>query len=217
MTRDEFCKYHWEYYLMLEKDFLQTERFISFDLGKNYLYDKKGCTNYGNSMCFSNEFIKQYQSICSEIDVILKTICKEINNKSKAKEIKGYTNEVLKKWPGITNQKVAMKDIELIPFMNWSLLPYNSPDWWTPYNNVKHKRIKNYKEANLKNVLNSLAALYILEHYLVKYIGDRDSTYDVPNDISQLFEMVNYKTRKTVVGRNSYLISDEDLDEISND
>lgn len=217
MTRDEFCKYHWEYYLVLEKDFLQTERFISFDLGKNYLYDKKGCTNYGNSMCFSNEFIKQYQSICSEIDVILKTICKEINNKSKAKEIKGYTNEVLKKWPGITNQKVAMKYIELIPFMNWSLQPYNSPDWWTPYNNVKHKRIKNYKEANLKNVLNSLAALYILEHYLVKYIGDRDSTYDVPNDISQLFEMVNYKTRKTVVGRNSYLTSDEELDEIFND
>lgn len=217
MTRDEFCKYHWEYYLVLEKDFLQTERFISFDLGKNYLYDKKGCTNYGNSMCFSNEFIKQYQSICSEIDVILKTICKEINNKSKAKEIKGYTNEVLKKWPGITNQKVAMKDIELIPFMNWSLQPYNSPDWWPPYNNVKHKRIKNYKEANLKNVLNSLAALYILEHYLVKYIGDRDSTYDVPNDISQLFEMVNYKTRKTVVGRNSYLTSDEELDEIFND
>lgn len=217
MTRDEFCKYHWEYYLVLEKDFLQTERFISFDLGKNYLYDKKGCTNYGNSMCFSNEFIKQYQSICSEIDVILKTICKEINNKSKAKEIKGYTNEVLKKWPGITNQKVAMKDIELIPFMNWSLQPYNSPDWWPPYNNVKHKRVKNYKEANLKNVLNSLAALYILEHYLVKYIGDRDSTYDVPNDISQLFEMVNYKTRKTVVGRNSYLTSDEELDEIFND
>ena len=61
MTRDEFCKYHWAYYLVLEKDFLQTERFISFDLGKNYLYDKKGCTNYGNSMCFSNEFIKQYQ------------------------------------------------------------------------------------------------------------------------------------------------------------
>lgn len=124
---------------------------------------------------------------------------------------------MLKKWPGITNQKVAMKDIELIPFMNWSLQPYNSPDWWTPYNNVKHKRIKNYKEANLKNVLNSLAALYILEHYLVKYIGDRDSTYDVPNDISQLFEMVNYKTRKTVVGRNSYLTSDEELDEIFND
>ena len=217
MTRDEFSKYHWEYYLVLEKDFLQTERFISFDLGKNYLYDKKGCTNYGNSMCFSNEFIKQYQSICSEIDVILKTICKEINNKSKAKEIKGYTNEVLKKWPGITNQKVAMKDIELIPFMNWSLQPYNSPDWWPPYNNVKHKRVKNYKEANLKNVLNSLAALYILEHYLVKYIGDRDSTYDVPNDISQLFEMVNYKTRKTVVGRNSYLTSDEELYEIFND
>lgn len=214
MTRDEFCKYHWEYYLVLEKDFLQTERFIAFDLGKNYLYNKNVCTNYGNSMCFSNEFIKQYQSICSEIDVILKTMCKEINNNSKAKKIKEYTNEVLKKWPRITNQKVGMKDIELQPFMNWSLLPYNSPDWWTPYNKVKHKRVTNYKKANLKNVLNSLAALYILEQYLVKYIGDRDKVYDVPNDISQLFEMVNYKTRRTVIGRNSYLVSENDINKI---
>ena len=66
VNRDEFCKYHWEYYLVLEKDFLETERYISFDLGDNYLYDEKmKTTNIGNSMTFSNEYIKQYQNIYS--------------------------------------------------------------------------------------------------------------------------------------------------------
>lgn len=27
MNRKEFCKHHWEYYLVLEKDFLQSERY----------------------------------------------------------------------------------------------------------------------------------------------------------------------------------------------
>ena len=77
---DEFCKYHWEYYLVLEKDFLETERYISFDLGDNYLYDDRETTNIGNSMTFSNEYIKQYQTICSEIDVVMKSICNELGN-----------------------------------------------------------------------------------------------------------------------------------------
>ena len=217
MTRNEFCKYHWEYFLVLEKDFLQIERFVSFDLGDNILYNNKSCNNYGNSLCYSNEFVKQYQSICSEIDVLLKIICLELNGSSNADNMKDYTNEVLNEWSEITDQKVTMKGIELQPFMNWKVNPFKSPDWWTPYNKVKHERITNYEKANLKNVLNSLAALYILEQYLVKYIGDRDKVYDVPNDISQLFEMVNYSTREKVIGRNQYDISKGDMDKMFKD
>lgn len=214
MTREEFCKYHWEYFLVLEKDLLDTERFVSFDLGEDTLYNNFLCNDYGNSKCFSNEFIKQYQAICSEVDVILKTICKEININSKANNMEEYTSEVLNEWPEIIKQKVLIKEMELQPFLNWKVSPYNSPDWWSPYNKVKHQRISNYKKANLKNVLNSLAALYILEQYLVKYIGDRDSCYDVPNNISKLFKMVNYHTRETVVGIDSYILSNDDIDKI---
>lgn len=217
MTREEFCKYHWEYFLVLEKDLMEIERFVSFVLGDNILYTNNSCNDYGNSQCFSNEFIKQYQSICSEIDVILKTICKEFDKNSSANDMCKYTAEILKEWPGITKQKVLMKDIELQPFINWKMTPYNSPDWWTPYNNVKHNRISNYKEANLKNVLNSLAALYILEQYLAKYIGDRDAVYDVPNDISKLFEMINYKTQREVIGKNAYILNGDDIKEVFKD
>ena len=211
MNRDEFCKYHWEYYLVLEKDFLETERYISFDLGDNYLYDDRETTNIGNSMTFSNEYIKQYQTICSEIDVVMKSICNELGNSS-ADNIKGYTPVILSKWSNITQQKVKIRDIELQPFMNWKDEPnYKSPYWWKPYNKVKHERIDYYKMANLKNVLNSLAGLFILENYFIKYIGDRDNDMDVPNDISKMFKMINFDTREEVVGKNSYVTSDGDI------
>lgn len=34
--------------------------------------------DYGNSKTFSNEYVKQYQTICSEVDVILQSIYKEL-------------------------------------------------------------------------------------------------------------------------------------------
>ncbi len=216
MNREDFCKHHWEYYMVLEKDFLEIERYVSFELGDNFLYTTHAAnaTEKGNSECYSNEFIKQYQAICSEIDVILKSICKEINASSTADNRAHYTNEVLSVWTSITNQKVKMHGIELQPFINWAILSGNniqSPDWWTPYNKVKHQRLSNYKQANLKNTINALAGLYILEQYFVKFIGDRDNDIDVPNDVSKMFEMVNYVTRDTVIGKDSYMIRSDEI------
>ena len=213
MTRDEFCTSHWEYYLVLEKDFLQVERFISFDLGDNYLYDGVKPTDIANSEVYSVEFVKQYQAICSEIDVILKTICAELGNAS-ADNITQYANEVLADvfWKNIVAQKVKQGKVELAPFINWKPEPsYNSPDWWSPYNKVKHTRKDNMRKANLKNVLNALAGLYALEQYLAKYIGDRDGERDVPNDVSHLFEMVNWETEHTVFGKDSYMITEKEV------
>lgn len=68
---------------------------------------------------------------------------------------------------------ISVKVSSVQPFKNWSPNPaYNSPDWWSPYNRVKHERLENFRDANLKNVANALAGLYILESYLVKFIGD---------------------------------------------
>lgn len=38
--------------------------------------------------------------------------------------------------------------------------------WWSIYNSLKHNRIKNYNKANLWNVLNALAGLFLL---MVRY------------------------------------------------
>ena len=79
---------------------------------------------------------------------------------------------------------------------------------------MKHERIENFKKANLKNVANALAGLYILESYLVKFIGDRDNDLDVPNDISKLFELIDFQTNNTVIGRESYAPRPEDIDSL---
>lgn len=216
MTREEFCKVHWEYYLVLERDFLETERYISFDLGDNYLYTNNAPSDIANSLVFSVEYIKQYQAICSEVDVILKSICKELGDTSASDMKNGYTPDVLGDafWQRVVGQKVSMKDMELQPFVGWSNSPYKSPEWWTPYNKVKHARLENLRMANLKNVLNALSGLYVLENYFVKYIGDRDGDMDVPDDISKVFEMNNWETRERVIGRNQYELTSQDIERI---
>ena len=218
MTRDEFCKCHWDYYMVLEKDFLETERYLTIDLGDNNLYDGNTPTDLGNSRAYSVEFIKQYQAICSEVDVIMKSICNELGNVNDEK-MPQYTATILASsaLQNIANQKVKVKDIELQPFKNWSSNPYKAPDWWPLYNGVNHERLTNLRQANLKNVINALAGLYVLGNYFVKYIGDIANSPDipdVPNDRSCLFEMINWQTKWEVIGKDFYNGTDEDIDRL---
>lgn len=81
--------------MVLERDFLEIERYVSFELGDNYLYDGITHADLGNSMSFSSEFIKQYQGICSEVDVIMKSICKELGNLAANDMEHGYTPTIL--------------------------------------------------------------------------------------------------------------------------
>lgn len=48
--------------------------------------------------------------------------------------------------------------------------------WWEQYNSLKHQRVDNYHLANLKNLLNSLAALHILNLLYVITL-DKDADY----------------------------------------
>ena len=65
------------------------------------------------------------------------------------------------------------------PFANLSnpTLKQKIPDWWNGYNKVKHNMDTEFNKANLKNVLNALAALFILvDHYFLEYNKtDRDA------------------------------------------
>ena len=49
---------------------------------------------------------------------------------------------------------------------------------------------------------------------MVKFIGDRDHEKDVPNDNSKLFELIDFQTNDVVLGYESYLITEQDIDEI---
>lgn len=184
MNKTEFLRIHWNYYLMLEEDFRKIIRFVELDPS--------------NFNTFSVEFSKQLQSICSEFDVICKSICKYYDSRSTASNIVHYTEIILNQLPDITNSEISIIGIDgftLKALELWTQTPYQSPNWWKEYNDVKHNRFENFKKANLGNVIYALAALYTLELNLLKLICTRDEdTHDIPHKASDLFKLNGWTT-----------------------
>lgn len=209
-TRDEFLKRYWNYYLLLEKDFLSIEQYLAID--------------ELNFSAFSNEYIKQYQTICSEIDVIAKSFCKKIDARFSGSSINAYCKCITDNHIDFSSRVVKLegRDIKVIPWKDWaysiepqsngnSKIVATNPDWWQKYNKIKHNRttINNdtnlpyYKLANQKNVLNALAALFQLEMYYYRLLHQIDFSNqpDMPYPLSQIFVIENW-------GNHCQMISD---------
>lgn len=60
------------------------------------------------------------------------------------------------------------------PFLEWS--SGRAPQWWDSYNEVKHDRFKNKKEATLKTVLDSIAGLFLLN---IMHVEERPILVDL--------------------------------------
>ena len=82
-----FIRNYWNYYRQLENEFLATRRYVDF--------------NEGNFKTYSIEFLKLYQAVCSEIDVIGKAIAGECNPKFRPEDTK---NNIYKWWFEIQNK-----------------------------------------------------------------------------------------------------------------
>lgn len=190
---------YWRYYLVLENDVLSVEPYVSF--------------HPDNYNCFSNQFIKLYQIVCSEVDVVCKAYCHYIAYKDglvgKCTNMVEYAKYVVEKHPEITRQEVVVSGTTctLVPWEKWSHAGY-APAWWRKYNKVKHERSSleqngskyNYQNANLGNVLTALAALYVLEKYFYADVarseaplGTTPITVLAPH--SQLFDLLDLDTR----------------------
>ncbi len=76
-----FIKTYWQYFKELENEIIETRRYVDF------LPD-----NYGT---FSVEYLKLYQAICSEIDVIGKSVAGELDAGFKPEE---KQNNIYKWW-----------------------------------------------------------------------------------------------------------------------
>lgn len=183
MTEKEFFEIYWQFYLLLEKDFLSTKRYLEID--------------EFNRNAYSIEYSKQYQAICSEIDVFCKEFCKEIDSSFKGNNFSYYCKAITDNFTNFTETKIKVKylDKEICPWENWNYrfrinkngrqsIVSNNPKWWTLYNYIKHQRttklkgyndIPFYKYANQENVIYSLGALYILEMACVELIREKSS------------------------------------------
>ena len=142
---------HWNYFLAIEDDLERLSRYVDFSK---------------NDDTYSIEIARIFLSSCSEIDVILKQICKALNPDSKASSINQYFLEITSVYPKICEFEVLLPKHELTlnPLSSWSL--GNPPRWWQDHNKVKHHRHQHFEQANLKNCLDSVAAMYIFTLYL---------------------------------------------------
>jgi hypothetical protein len=145
---------HWNYLYSIERDLENLARYIEF--------------NNDNFKCYSIEISKILMLAAAEVDVVCKQLCKKINPASRADSIGVYRSEILLKYRDIPKFKVVMPryGLKLTPWSNWKNRIHTVPFWWTAYNKIKHHRHTHYERGNLKNALNAIAGLFIMNLYL---------------------------------------------------
>ena len=178
-TLQSFIKSYWEYFFELEEQLIETKRYVAFDKA--------------NAKTYSIEYLKLYQAVCSEIDVVAKEISSAMNPKFKVDtgtNITKWGYEIQQQFPSITNDCVVFNDtLSITPFANWKyewatskdnrkylklVTGSKTPTWWKNYNDVKHQRIglitgtKNFQLANQQNLISAFAALFLLEYRFIQ-------------------------------------------------
>ena len=174
-----FIKSYWEYFLELEEQLIETKRYVAFDKA--------------NAKTYSIEYLKLYQAVCSEIDVVAKEISSAMNPKFKVDagtNITKWGYEIQQQFPTITSDSVEFNNsLAVVPFANWKyewatskdnrkylklVTGSKTPTWWKNYNDVKHQRIglitgtKNFQLANQQNLISAFAALFLLEYRFIQ-------------------------------------------------
>jgi len=151
---------HWNYFVSLEEHLETIIRFIE-PVEKNF-------------ETYSTEIARLFLSVGSEIDVVLKEICKIIEPDKSPEKINEYRDIILPKKRYLSMGSVMIQNFGLIfkPWDNWT--KSKNPDWWRCYNNVKHNRTSNFEDANLGNALNAMAGLYLaIKCYYTEKSGDK--------------------------------------------
>jgi hypothetical protein len=155
---------HWDYFILLESDLAATSRFVEFSAN--------------NYKTYSTEFVKIFLAGCSEIDVVAKLLCQQINSTAKCDNVIDYQNIISGQYPKFHTVEVTVPwySLKLEPWKDWG--SGTTPVWWKAHNRVKHQRSNYFNEANLENVLLSMSALFALVLYF--YHQDLQSGYFGP-------------------------------------
>ena len=195
-----FVKSYWNYFLELENEFKQTQKYVSFDK-----YNEK---------TYSIEYLKLIQAACSEIDVVAKEIANHFDPsfaKISKPTIKHWGYVIKNHMPQLCNFRLCFNNEENMKFTPWNKFGYvqyydiknhlkyklddgcETPKWWQDYNKMKHNRTArndegntNFTNASLKNMILSFGALYSLE---VMYMRELSSEFGPDCEIpeSKLF------------------------------
>jgi len=143
---------HWHYFLTLDADLDVTSRYVEI------------CKD--NFKTYSIEYVRILLAAGSEIDVVAKLVCEKIDSSKKAENINHYREIITAKYSHFHEMEVLLPRyaIRLTPWKAWK--GTDNPEWWKSYNDVKHKRHLDFRKANLENVLNCVAGLFVIVMYL---------------------------------------------------
>jgi len=176
---------HWKYFLTVDQDLSLMSRYIEF--------------SEDNFDVYSIELVRLFLSVCSEIDIVMKTLCESYCEESYNREMKGRRNPNIDVYRSVINQRFDLFysiDVE-IPKCSISRTPWKkfseegNPSWWQAHNDVKHSRRTNYQKANLANVIDAGAGLLVAIVYLIA--GEQNINIDnvtMPNffELPSIFE-----------------------------
>ena len=184
MDRVTFLQNYWNYYLVLEKKFINSTNYVA--------------VNESNYNTYSFEFVNLILLIGSELDVTMKLLSNIPQTQSS--NIQEYADYILTHYPDIVTREVKIQGLDspMKPFDGWD--KNKSSDTlkgWKAYNNVKHGRVENIKDAKLEYVLNLLACLYVIENYLLKKFTEQLNEMDIPDEDSKVFSLLNWHRRYT--------------------
>lgn len=182
MNRETFLRDYWAYYLMLEEKFIHTTNYVT--LAED---------NYGT---YSNEYAALMQMIGGELDSFFKVYCGYAP--TDFKKISDYYTYLMQDYPDVLNQKINVRSADIIfqPFAGWDgARAKQSLPWWMAFDNIKHSRAVNKRDANQKNTLYLLGALYLLEMKYLKNLAKGTRIRDLPDKLSILFDLPGWETR----------------------
>lgn len=142
----------------------------------------------------------------AECENISKALCKKNGIKFKDKKGKIRNFVIFSEYIDELN-KIFCLDKKLVNFIysnaaddtfDWKHQPFrkkmikvnkkekDSWDWYHAYNLIKHDRVLNYKQANLKNLINWMAALFLLNVYYKNEVFYNKNSDDLDRIISSI-------------------------------
>ena len=171
----------WLVYLNIESEVIEAFNYVYF------------CDSDSQMNVYSRKFAELLLRICIEIETLSKEIYYQNGGFRKSKlyfdtDCISHLENVFRIKNKIVNISYPYFDCKnaqnkkLMPLSDFYLT--DNREWQKAYQDIKHDRLKNAKKATLKNVIHSLAALYLLNIY------NRNEKHTVHfNDI------INYDTR----------------------
>ena len=148
---------YYNYFLSLEKRFKKISNYVEVD--------------ERNSQTFSTEILLTFLATCSEFEVVSKELCEIIFPGFKGKypkaNIDNLVDIIIEHCPDIPSRTIELEFFEksLEPLKGWQRGKH--PTWWKAYNKIKHDRSLNYHLANLENLMLSLSALSLINHFFI--------------------------------------------------